>query len=459
MSKYIKINSKQSEEDKQSSKNTQEYEHKKIKLSDIFSSLPFNKRKTRIPEGYVLISQQELDDLKKQIDPAVIDLKNVESRLKNCSNELNLKITELSKVTQECNMKKTELMFLDEASEMAEVGFYKPMYEFANSEQYKDKLVLLRQKQKDMIKNNSAILTPNYFSLDGSASKGASLIKNCTKLLLRSFNNECDILIDKVKFNTVENTRKKITSIFEQLNKLNSYLQLSISTQYLELKLSELNLSYEYALKKQEEKEQQKEERERLREEAKLQKEIEDARKKLNKEKNHYQNALRLLEQQFNEQLDNPVFIEKKAELISQLDEIEKGLEDVDYREANKRAGYVYIISNIGSFGEDVYKIGMTRRLEPMDRINELGDASVPFNFDVHAIIFSDDAPKLENSLHKAFENKKINMVNNRREFFKVNIDDIEKVVKENHNKAVEFNKTPEAQQYWETQKIYQEMK
>ena len=132
----------------------------------------------------------------------------------------------------------------------------------------------------------------------------------------------------------------------------------------------------------------------------------------------------------------------------SQLSEIDKALNDVDYRQANMRAGYVYIISNIGAFGENVYKIGMTRRLEPQERIDELGDASVPFNFDVHAMIFSDDAPALEAALHRAFENRKLNMVNQRREFFNVTLDEIKEVVKKNFDKTVEFIDVPDAEQY-----------
>lgn len=109
--------------------------------------------------------------------------------------------------------------------------------------------------------------------------------------------------------------------------------------------------------------------------------------------------------------------LEKKEEIENQLSNLQQALDDVDYREANQKAGYVYVISNIGAFGENVYKIGMTRRLDPMERVDELGDASVPFNFDVHAMIFSEDAPKLEAALHKAFEDRKLNMVNTRREF------------------------------------------
>ena len=143
-----------------------------------------------------------------------------------------------------------------------------------------------------------------------------------------------------------------------------------------------------------------------------------------------------------------------RTELENQLSDIEKAINDIDYREANQKAGYVYVISNIGAFGPDVYKIGMTRRLDPQERVDELGDASVPFNFDVHAMIFSDDAPALEAALHKAFEDRKLNMVNTRREFFNVTLDEIKEVVKRNFDKTVEFIDIPDAEQYRISQKL-----
>lgn len=145
---------------------------------------------------------------------------------------------------------------------------------------------------------------------------------------------------------------------------------------------------------------------------------------------------------------------EKLDEMQTQVSKIDKNLADIDYREANQRVGYVYVISNIGSFGENIYKIGMTRRLNPQERVDELGNASVPFNFDVHAMIFSKDAPALENALHHAFDDRKVNMVNKRREFFNVSLDEIEKVVKENFDGSVEFEKTALAEQYRESLKI-----
>lgn len=216
-----------------------------------------------------------------------------------------------------------------------------------------------------------------------------------------------------------------------------------------------------FAQKKQQEKEEQKEVRARMREEAKLAKEIEEERKKLEKEQQHYQNALQRINAQLEaaSDADRAAIEEKKAELVAQLDKIDKEFADVDYREANQRAGYVYVISNIGAFGENVYKIGMTRRLDPQDRVDELGDASVPFNFDVHAMIFSNDAPKLEAALHNAFADRKLNFVNQRREFFNVSLDEIKQVIKDNYDKSVEFVELAPAEQYRESLKLKEQMK
>lgn len=273
-----------------------------------------------------------------------------------------------------------------------------------------------------------------------------------------AFNIECDNLIAKVKYNNIQSIQKRIEKTFERLNKLNESNQVRLTSKYLECKLSELKLVHEYQVKKQEEKEEQKRIREELREEAKLKKELEEAKKNTLKDITHFENALSKLNEQLksnnlsDEEIKNLQL--KKEELEKNIDNLNLSLKDIDYRQENQRAGYVYIISNIGAFGKDVYKIGMTRRLEPMDRIDELGDASVPFNFDVHAMIFADDAPKLENALHKAFENKKLNMVNQRREFFNVTLEEIEKVVKENFDKTVEFKKEPEAEQFRQSLKI-----
>ena len=260
-----------------------------------------------------------------------------------------------------------------------------------------------------------------------------------------------------VKFSNFQRCNDRIVKAFETINALGRISTVSISHPYLKLKTEELCLAYEFALKKQQEKEEQAEIRRQEREQAKLNKEIAEARKAAEKERQHYAQALSAIDQKLLNCTDaeqRKELFEKRNEILSGLDGVEAKLEDIDYRQSNQRAGYVYIISNIGAFGENVYKIGMTRRLNPMERIDELGDASVPFKFDVHAMIFSNDAPALETALHHAFEDKRLNKVNLRREYFRVTLDEIKAVVNQNHDKTVEFIEVPDAEQFRLSQRI-----
>lgn len=284
--------------------------------------------------------------------------------------------------------------------------------------------------------------------LDGSLTKGKQRLKKDINNTLKTFNSDCDTIISKVKYNNLETIESRIKKSFSTLNKLNLDLEIKIKENYLNLKLKELHLTYGQKLKIQEENEAKRIEREILLEEKRLIKELEEKRLSIIKERTHYTNELNNLSHLLEKDPSNNDVLEKIKEFEIKIQEIENNLKDIDYRENNKRAGYVYIISNIGSFGENVFKIGMTRRLDPLDRVRELGDASVPFQFDVHALIFSEDAPSLENAIHKALENKKVNMKNSRKEFFNVTIEEIEKIVKENFSKTVEFIYKPEAEQY-----------
>ena len=407
-----------------------------------------------------LSKYKDVDDLDKYKDNVLLAIKQNEEKAsieeKRHKSEIERLKTEIDSLSKEIHDKKDMIVELDEAVLLQDFGIYKPIYNFANSELYKYRLEEIRQKQKQMILNGSAATCAISWTVDGSESKGRAMTNQNIKQILRCFNDECETLIDKVKFNNIGAYIDKCRKSYEALNKINSKNRISISWDYLQLKVDELNLAYEYVVKKQEEKEEQKRIREELREEAKLQKEIEEARKDIEKEQKHYTNALLKLNKQLEicDDIEKENLIEKKKEIEQHLLELEITIKDIDYREANKKAGYVYIISNIGSFGENVYKIGMTRRLDPMERVDELGDASVPFKFDVHAIIFSDDAPKLEAALHRAFDDKKVNMINSRREFFNVTLEEIEEVVKSNYDKTVEFEKLPQAEQYRESLKI-----
>lgn len=329
-----------------------------------------------------------------------------------------------------------------------EYGLYNPTFDFANALGYKEALLEIRQKKKNMIKEKKAVTGNINWVVDGSAKTGGKLVNDIQKLLLRAFNQECDDLVSKVKYTNFDTSLDRMKKSAETISKLGTVMSISITKEYLQLKQDELQLAFEYQRKKQQEKEELKAAREEQREQAKAQKELEKRLHDIEKEQTHYQTAYEKLKTQIAQNPNNADLLQKQKELESTLSDIEKSLKDIDYRQANMRAGYVYIISNIGSFGKDVYKIGMTRRLDPQDRIDELGSASVPFNFDVHAMIFSDDAPALEAALHRAFEDKKVNMVNHRREFFHVTLDEIKDVIKKNFDKTVEFIDVPDAEQY-----------
>lgn len=362
--------------------------------------------------------------------------------------KLEKEIEELKRIRQSL---KLDIIELDDKKLFQEFGLYHPQYNFANLDDYKDRLAEIREKQKDMIRFHSAAICETDWKLQGSEQGGKKFIAESIKQILRNFNIECDLVISKVKFSNYENSKERIFKSFEMHNKFNEVRDIKITDNYLRLKIEELNLAFEYQEKRQIEKEIIRQQREEQREMALLAKELEERRLELEKEQNHYQHHLNKVLNQLslNPSEEKREYLEsKKEELLNQLDDIEYALTDLDYREANQRAGYVYIISNIGAFGENIYKIGMTRRLDPNDRIVELSGASVPFKFDIHAMIFSDDAPKLEAELHNHFADKKVNLVNSRKEFFNVSLEEIKQVVCQYHDKSVDFVEDPDAEQY-----------
>lgn len=394
-----------------------------------------------------LTLQEKIRELEQSIQSEQKEIESLDKAIADKQNHISLLDNTISN-------KKSEIVSLDDEILVQEFGLYEPYFDFANALDYKEELAKIRSKQKELIKNKTAVSGATEWTVNGSASKGKKMVSDTQKLLLRAFNTECDELVAKVKYTNFDASLNKIYKSAEAISKLGTIMHISINSNYLDLKIKELRLAFEYQQKKQEEKEAQKAARAEMREAARLQKEIEAQRKKIEKEQTHYQTAYDHLLHQIEQNPGNADLLKKKDELENQLNDIDKAMKDIDYREANQRAGYVYVISNIGAFGPNVYKIGMTRRLDPQDRVDELGDASVPFNFDVHAMIFSDDAPALEAALHRAFEDRKLNMVNTRREFFNVTLDEIKEVVKKNFDKTVEFIDVPDAEQYRISQKM-----
>ncbi len=345
---------------------------------------------------------------------------------------------------------KTRVVTLEEDELLQSFGFYKPMYNLTDSQAYARMIETLRAKQKSMVKEGTALFSPIAFTIDGDKSRGKKFVKNMEKLVLRAFNGECDATIDKVTFSNLGAIKARLEKCCHDINDLCGSVGIGIVGSYLNAKIEELHLNYEYQMKLKEEKEEQRQIRERMREEARLLKEIEDARKKIEKEETHFNQAIAELRTRMEAATarEREQYEAKLKEYEAKLAAVQKDKEEVAFREKSTRAGYIYVISNIGAFGEDVYKIGMTRRLEPQERIEELSAASVPFDFDVHAMIFSENAPTLEAALHRQFEARALNKINARKEFFRVGLSEIEDVVRKNHNAVVEFTRIARAEHY-----------
>ena len=337
-------------------------------------------------------------------------------------------------------------------------ALYEPKYQFTNSIDYKARLDEIREEQKQTARRlSSEVEAWDNYAVELTKAQWKKLRKDALKLALRSFNSESEYCVDNVKFSNLEKMEERIRRSFETCNKLLNAIDAFWKDIVLERKLQELYLAHEYQMKRQEEKEAARQARDDQREQEKLEREIREARAKIEKERRHFSSALQKLQLRLGatndqqERDDLQTRIDELSKQNSKLDEEERLL---DYREQNARAGYVYVISNIGAFGEGTFKIGMTRRLEPMDRVDELGDASVPFRFDVHALVFSDNAPALEAKLHSHFAAGRLNKVNGRKEFFRADLKEIEAVIRANYDAVVEVVHAAPAEQYRESLRL-----
>lgn len=376
-------------------------------------------------------------DIKEEIDKSNRELKEI----KILHKEISEKISAL----------KNALIPLEEEADLQSLGFYGINFDTSTSAEYKTQMIKFQNQQKRMTKDKTACNFAHGIAYNGSLSAGKRMIRQNVKMALWSFNTHCDNVIAKVTYRNRDLSERKLRKAFEVINSNDELV--SISYDYLELKIKELDATFKYKELLEHEKEILREQREQEREEKKLQQEIARERTKLEKDETHISTEIaRLQHLLLQERNDKQALQSDLSKLEYKLTKISERKNEVDFREAHAKAGYVYVISNIGAFGSDVVKIGVTRRLEPIERINELGDASVPFRFDVHALIFSDQAYKLEKSLHDRFASKRVNQVNNRKEFFKVSLEEVrEAVIKEFNGASVEFRMQSEAKEFRET--------
>lgn len=402
--------------------------------------------------------KSSLQDRVKVFEEKYSDVFDLEEAMDKLDKEINNKNEEINSLRSSYQQKKVifdglkaEAAIYDETIEFAELGFYKPSFSFENSEQYKEQISRVKADQKQMIGDKTAINCTTEWTVEGSKVKGRTMTNRNIRMTARAFNNECDAAISKVKWNNAQRMVERIHKAFDAINKLNESNMIFIDNEYLTLKINELKLTHEYHEKKQQEKEEQAEIRQQMREEVRLEKEMADAFKEEDKFQNLLDKATKQAERASGDKLSK--LEEQITKLNDDLAEAHQKSERAKSMAEKTKVGHVYVISNVGSFGEGVYKIGMTRRLEPLDRVKELGDASVPFLFDVHAMIYTENAPELEKSLHREFNDRRLNLVNNRKEFFDVELLEIESMVNEKHGDA-EFYITAEAREYNESKAI-----
>ena len=398
----------------------------------------------------------------EELDPSVqiiSDISLLQNQFKNLYEKWEKLENKYRKGRERYTSLLKELATLEERLDIYSFGLYEPHFNYDTPEKFKDDLDSCYAERKQMVKSDLAVTAHTKWTVNGSVVEGRKQTRHYTKIMLRAFNGECDAALLKVRWNNVQSMEERIRKSFDAINNLGKTHDIELNEEYLELRLKELWLTHEYQEKLYEEKEEQRRIREQIREEERSLKEMEAARKEAEKEEARYTKALEkarseLVEKHGLEKEELNAKIQKLDEKLREIIELKNRA--ISMAQITK-AGYVYIISNIGSFGENIFKIGMTRRLEPSDRVRELSGASVPFPFDIHAMVYSENAPELENNLHKKFRYQRVNLVNGRKEFFNISLEEVASATQElNHD--IQFTKLAEARDFRKTQALQQQL-
>ena len=415
----------------------------------------------------LLRTWQELSSLKKRFAPIVYlddELEKLDKQRDKLTEEVGTQRdkwkSEFTETISELEALTAQLDDTRDQVELQSFGIYEPQFDFDTPDDYKNKIKAIRDEQKKLVRDKKAAVCLIEWKVEGSVAKGRTMTNRQLRLMLRAFNGECDAAGAKVRYNNVAALEKRMGRAFDAINKLGKSNHCEVVQRYSQLKLDELRCAHEYQEKRQEVKEEQRQIREQMREEERARREIEKAQQEAEKEEAGYDAALEKAREELTSASEaKQVALEEKiAALQVKLDEAHANKERAMSRAQLTKSGHVYVISNVGSFGGGTLKIGMTRRLDPMDRVKELGDASVPFGFDVHAMMYSEDAPALEKTLHKRFSGRRVNLVNTRKEFFVVDLDEVEAAATEN-DAEVAFTKAAEAEEYRRTLSILEENK
>ena len=383
-------------------------------MADPSKSIPFfgaRKFAAALLEEVDLVTRERDQAMDKLRELGGLTLLELQQRREGLEREVANSNANLLATQLKLEAAKSEIVVTEDLAILQEVGVYNYFHPLSDAVAYQSRLQALQDKIKAMVKKDGgAVNCAAAWTVNGSEAQGRAMVRDISKLMLRAFNAEADNLVRSLKPYKVNSAIERLNKVAETIAKLGKSMAIHIAPAYKAARIEELKLTSDYVQKVAEDKERERAEREKLKEERKAQQEMEREKARLEKERQHYANVIATLASKGD--------LEAMGRMQAKLDEVDRAIQDVDYRAANIRAGYVYVISNIGSFGESVVKVGMTRRLDPMDRINELSDASVPFNFDVHALFFSDDAVGIETAMHSRLSATRANLVNLRREFF-----------------------------------------
>ncbi|MGF1793612.1 DUF4041 domain-containing protein [Photobacterium profundum] len=334
-------------------------------------------------------------------------------------------------------------------SEKIKVGLVPPTFGPEDTQELKNSIYQCRDEQFELISNGLAVDIYGSFTWLGSKSDGMVFMGSYRDLILRAFNAEYEMIRRKMRVSSYSGAQEKALKLADQLSKLGETANVEVTNEYVASKLVELKCWHQGLEHIDQLKKQRIAEKQLLREQNKalgsgnvdLEDKIEDSELEL-------EEARKRAEKMAGDELAE---IEK---MIARIEKEKKALEDKFERAISQaqvtRSGYIYVISNKGSFGEGVLKIGMTRRLEPLDRVRELGNASVPFRFDVHSLTFVDDAPSIEKKLHRKFHDKRVNTENFRKEFFKISVEEVMEVFGE-FGLETDWYVEAEAKEYEET--------
>ncbi|MGY3521002.1 DUF4041 domain-containing protein [Micromonospora sp. PTRAS2] len=334
-----------------------------------------------------------------------------------------------------------QIVVTEETALLQEAGVYQYRHPLSDAVAYQSQLSRIQDQIKAMArKDGGAVKAATGWTVNGSVTEGRAMVRDFSKLMLRAYNAEADNLVRGLKPYKLDSAVDRLGKVAATIAKLGKTMQIRIAEDYHRLRIKELELTADYQEKLAEEKEREREEKARLREERRAQQEIERERARLDKERQHYANALAALQAKGD--------ADGVAQMQDRLAQIDTAIQDVDHRAANVRAGYVYVISNLGAFGEKMVKVGMTRRLDPLDRVRELSDASVPFNFDVHALFFSEDAVGIEAQMHARLADRRVNLVNHRREFFYATPEEAKEHLLALTGSLLQYEEVPEALEY-----------